>query len=239
MDKIKMGDFLQSLRNEKDLTQTDVAEIFAVTPQAVSKWESGQSIPDVEMLEKLSRFYKVSINEILIGERSSTASEKQAVKSGPAQEDAPRSDISSRIAPFVSSCSLLGLTLIFYFASFMSGYVTGTSYHVNATGLSILGGGIDKPINALLWLSLLLILAIFGLGFGFFFDRKNALKFRLAQEIIMWVTVFDYFLMACVAGATELGVEGGFILLCLALIAYIVLFYTLPQNKRKRLKSNQ
>ena len=48
-----MGDFLQSLRNEKDLTQTDVAEIFAVTPQAVSKWESGQSIPDVEMLEKL------------------------------------------------------------------------------------------------------------------------------------------------------------------------------------------
>ncbi|MBQ4182927.1 MAG: helix-turn-helix transcriptional regulator, partial [Bacilli bacterium] len=51
MDKIKMGDFLQSLRNEKDLTQTDVAEIFTVTPQAVSKWESGQSIPDVEMLE--------------------------------------------------------------------------------------------------------------------------------------------------------------------------------------------
>ena len=60
MDKIKMGAFLVALRNERNLTQQDEADIFSVTPQAISKWESGISIPDIETLEKLSTFYSMT-----------------------------------------------------------------------------------------------------------------------------------------------------------------------------------
>ena len=52
MNREKMPSFLVTLRKEKNLLQQDIAEIFMVTPQAVSKWEKGESIPDIETLEK-------------------------------------------------------------------------------------------------------------------------------------------------------------------------------------------
>lgn len=68
MDRIKMGNFLIELRKEKDLSQTDLAEIIGVTFQAVSKWERGEAIPDIAILEKLASFYCISIDEIIKGE---------------------------------------------------------------------------------------------------------------------------------------------------------------------------
>ncbi len=70
MDKVKMGKLLAQLRTERDLRQQDEAEIFLVTPQAISKWEAGESIPDIAILEKLSSFYSISIEEIIKGERN-------------------------------------------------------------------------------------------------------------------------------------------------------------------------
>ena len=69
MNKDKMGLFLLELRQERNLLQTDIASIFNVTPQAVSKWERGESIPDIDILEKIASFYNISIEEILNGER--------------------------------------------------------------------------------------------------------------------------------------------------------------------------
>ncbi|MDE6047894.1 MAG: helix-turn-helix domain-containing protein, partial [Anaeroplasmataceae bacterium] len=68
MDRLKMGNFLTELRKEKDLSQTALAEIIGVTFQAVSKWERGEAIPDISILEKLASFYSVSIDEIIKGE---------------------------------------------------------------------------------------------------------------------------------------------------------------------------
>ena len=100
MNKEKMGFFLASLRNEKNLTQQDEADIFSITPQAISKWESGQSVPDVETLEKLSSFYSVSINEILNGERASINETEVTETSG------FNKMLMSRLTPFILSCSL-------------------------------------------------------------------------------------------------------------------------------------
>ena len=47
------------------MSQTDLAEKIGVTSQAVSKWECGNSVPDVELLLELSHLYKVTINEML------------------------------------------------------------------------------------------------------------------------------------------------------------------------------
>ena len=69
MDMRKIGAFLSELRIEKKLTQDELGEKIGVTNKTVSRWENGNYLPPVEKLQILSKFYDVSINEILNGER--------------------------------------------------------------------------------------------------------------------------------------------------------------------------
>lgn len=69
MDTIKIGNFLAELRKEQELTQEALGEKLGVTNKTVSRWENGNYLPPVEMLQELSKLYAVSINEILCGER--------------------------------------------------------------------------------------------------------------------------------------------------------------------------
>ena len=65
----KIGKFILQLRQEKNLSQSDLANLIPVTRQAVSRWEKGQSIPDSSTLLIISKIFDVSINELLNGER--------------------------------------------------------------------------------------------------------------------------------------------------------------------------
>lgn len=69
MDMIKIGNFLAELRHEQNLTQEQLGAEIGVTNKTISRWENGNYMPPVEALQKLSEFYKVSINEILSGQR--------------------------------------------------------------------------------------------------------------------------------------------------------------------------
>lgn len=69
MDTTNIGIFLTKLRKQNNLTQADIAKMCNISAQAVSKWERGESIPDIEILEKLSILYKLPINEIINGEK--------------------------------------------------------------------------------------------------------------------------------------------------------------------------
>ena len=50
MDQKKTGYFLKQLRNEKKLTQEQLAEKFQITSRTVSRWETGSNMPDISML---------------------------------------------------------------------------------------------------------------------------------------------------------------------------------------------
>ncbi len=69
MDMIKMGNFLAELRKERKLTQAELGEMLGVTNKTVSRWETGNYMPPVEMLEKLSTIYGLTINELLSGRK--------------------------------------------------------------------------------------------------------------------------------------------------------------------------
>ena len=58
-------EILQELRKKHGLTQDELAEKVFVTRQAVSRWESGDTTPNVDTLKLLSRLYDVSINTLL------------------------------------------------------------------------------------------------------------------------------------------------------------------------------
>ncbi|MCD8029078.1 MAG: helix-turn-helix domain-containing protein [Erysipelotrichaceae bacterium] len=71
MNQMKIGEFLKELRNEKGLTQEQLAEYFNVSNRSVSRWENGYNMPDLSMLVELSHFYNVDMSEIINGERKS------------------------------------------------------------------------------------------------------------------------------------------------------------------------
>lgn len=62
-------DVLLELRTKRGLTQEELAQEVYVTRQAVSRWENGETIPNIEALKQLSRFFDVSINTLLGSKR--------------------------------------------------------------------------------------------------------------------------------------------------------------------------
>src|SRR5574344_1217090 len=69
MNKIKIGLFLRELREEKNMTQEELAILINSSNKTISRWENGHYLPTVEMLDALAKVYSISITEILSGER--------------------------------------------------------------------------------------------------------------------------------------------------------------------------
>ncbi len=69
MDQVKIGKFIQDLRKQKKLTQRDLAEKLGVSNRAVSKWESGISMPDLSLFKPLCDELGITINELYNGEK--------------------------------------------------------------------------------------------------------------------------------------------------------------------------
>lgn len=90
-----LGTTIARLRTQRGLSQGDLAEALDVSRQSVSKWETNASIPDLDKLVKLSRFFGVSLDELVTGETP------------PAPEPAaapPREVSGRRIAGFIFLC---------------------------------------------------------------------------------------------------------------------------------------
>ena len=64
-DIMKTSEILKDLRLRHNMTQEDMAEKFSVTRQAVSRWENGDTTPDIDTLKRLSTTFEVSINTLL------------------------------------------------------------------------------------------------------------------------------------------------------------------------------
>ena len=65
MTTIKINEQITFLRKQKGLTQEELANALGVTNQAVSKWESAQCCPDIQLLPDIARLFDVSIDELL------------------------------------------------------------------------------------------------------------------------------------------------------------------------------
>lgn len=80
MDQMKIGKFIANCRKELNMTQLQVAEKLGVTNRAVSKWETGKSIPDVSIMLELCEILNISVNELICGQRLSEADEKKKLE---------------------------------------------------------------------------------------------------------------------------------------------------------------
>ena len=68
MDQVKIGKFIAQCRKGKNLTQMQLAEKFGITDRAVSKWETGKTLPDSSIMLELCELLGITVNDLLSGE---------------------------------------------------------------------------------------------------------------------------------------------------------------------------
>ncbi|QVK18333.1 helix-turn-helix transcriptional regulator [Mycoplasmatota bacterium] len=189
MDNKKIGLFLQGLRKEKKMTQLDLATQLNVTHQTVSKWENGDSIPDISTLSSLAEYYQITIDEILQGERN--------IKEVKADDILHTCKV--KLIARLGSVVMIFISLFLYYLSeklkigdhfepinnfdpfnmgdtIITYNLTGFDLVFKATSLTIYTGGIW-----IIFLSVLVLLTIFGLEVFSVFKR-NELYAYIGEE---------------------------------------------------------
>lgn len=69
MEQLKIGKFIAICRKNKNLTQAELAEKLNITDRAISKWETGNGMPDSSIMLTLCEKLGISVNELLSGEK--------------------------------------------------------------------------------------------------------------------------------------------------------------------------
>ena len=78
----EIGERVRQLRKSRGITQDELANHLSVSRQAVSRWETGSSVPSIEILLKLSELYGITINEILEADITNIKYQKDIVFPG-------------------------------------------------------------------------------------------------------------------------------------------------------------
>lgn len=68
MNNYITGKIIKELREKQELTQLELASIIGVSDKTISKWETGKGLPDITLIEPLSKALKVSVIELMNGE---------------------------------------------------------------------------------------------------------------------------------------------------------------------------
>ena len=69
MDQVKTGKFIQKMRKEQQLTQRQITDKLNISDKTVSKWETGNGMPEVGLMLPLCSLLHINVNELLSGER--------------------------------------------------------------------------------------------------------------------------------------------------------------------------
>lgn len=114
MDQEKVGCFLKELRQQKGLTQEQLAEKFNISNRSVSRWENGRNMPDISLLVELAEFYHVGMDELLDGERKPREVEEHKAKENEmaAKMAGYANEQRSHLLRWVRRISLIGIVLM-------------------------------------------------------------------------------------------------------------------------------
>ena len=118
MDQIKIGRFISEKRKERGFTQMQLAEQLGITDRAVSKWETGKSLPDASVMLELCRLLNITVNDLLNGEVVSmenynAKTEKTLIEMVKAKEQSDKRLLKMEILIMVVSLALLAALMTF------------------------------------------------------------------------------------------------------------------------------
>ncbi len=130
MDQTRVGGFLKELRKGKGITQEQFAEALGVSGRTVSRWETGNNMPDISILVDIADFYDVSIPEIINGERKSEIMEEQERKVADSMADYATAEKEKifkemRIQSIMGACALVVYMILHETGAYMINDVMG------------------------------------------------------------------------------------------------------------------
>ena len=114
MDQIKIGGFLKDLRKEKGITQEQLAEKLGVSGRTISRWETGNNMPDISLLVEIAEYFDVSIPEIIKGERKSEDMKEETKEVAETMSDYARAE-KEQLVKSIRNMSIIGLAALLIF----------------------------------------------------------------------------------------------------------------------------
>lgn len=172
----------QKLRKDRGLTQEELAEALFVSRTAISKWESGRGYPSIDSLKEISKFFSVSIDELLSGDQLISIAEKE--------NKSNLSNLCDRLLGFVDFFSLMLIFLPLYPKP-----VNGHIYAVNLLAYV----DHDTPIIAIYWV-LFIALTVIGIAK----ILMSYFKFEKGKRLVSFLSVgFSVFAVLFLAMAKE------------------------------------
>ena len=153
---MEFNEKLQELRKSRGLTQEDLAQALFVSRTAISKWESGRGYPSIDSLKSISRFFSVSIDELICQEEIISAAEedKQAFARRTVSFIAAALDILTAILLFLpafgngddspATVSLFALTGVQAWAKFVFLIIIGITVLNGLFGMILIH--FDRPV---------------------------------------------------------------------------------------------
>lgn len=156
MDSVKFGAFLKELRMERGITQEQMAAQYGVSNRTVSRWETGNNLPDLDLLLQISDDYGVTIRELLDGKRQAESGDSAWQKT---TEDIL--DISNKFKRrmtkmmrcfFIAGALMIIAYLVMWaielpetrFWGFVQGFTQGASFGVMLLGILYTSGILNR-----------------------------------------------------------------------------------------------
>ena len=133
------GAFILQLRKEYPLTQKQLAEKLGITDKAVSRWETGKSYPDIEMLVSIGEVFSVSVNELLCGERIETPAAMETAEkavAGAYIDNTVKRHRSNLVAGLLGTIVFMGIVLLVALIPFINNACAAAN-HVRLTALPL------------------------------------------------------------------------------------------------------
>ena len=175
---MKLSEKIYALRTDRGLSQGDLAEKLDVSRQSVSKWETGQSVPDLDKIIKIADLFGVSVDELV----------RDEVRPEPPKTE-PRVVYVERKPKTHAAGYFIGIVMTFIGGGIFLIGLLERAVRLSFLGLPILAGGIPMVIkkrfhwSVFLWMMtavtmflnffLAAIMAIVSLGLMYYADEQE------------------------------------------------------------------
>lgn len=147
MDQIKIGSFIAEMRKEQSYTQRQLADVLGISDKTVSKWETGNGLPEVSLMMPLCDSLHINVNELLSGERLTGSKYKRKAEENMMDLIEEREESKKKITLSVIICSLTILSGVTLFV--LSGALEMEAWLrilLIVIGLTVVLGGIGVAI---------------------------------------------------------------------------------------------
>ena len=176
---MEFNEKLQELRKRRSLTQEELAEALYVSRTAISKWESGRGYPSIDSLKEISRFFSVTIDDLICSDEMIIVAEND------------KKEFVSKYVSFICNALDILLAILLFIPAFGNG--TGSSETVSLFGLSGINPWVKTVFAVIIGVTILN--GICGVIIANF-NRPVWNRHRLVTGIILSILAVTVFIVA-------------------------------------------